>query len=393
MKKILSMLLVMMLLISIIPVAPVEAATQTITYLTKAVYESVGDYSEGLVWVKEGDTYKYLNEKGKVVIDLSNKKYAGKNEYIVSVGDFHDGLALIKVVNEDSEEDFEYISDLGGYYIDKKGNIALTTSKVNKKQSGKNKISGLYYNFSQGITITDTRPEDGKVALVKTDGSTKWIAAEAAYYWYTQDLMCVGSFVDGDYLWGYVDKNYKKVIPYEFEQARPFNNNLAPVEIDGKWGFIDKTGKTVIKAQFDDFIVHDSNASYIVFDDGLATVQKNGKWGVIDEKGNTVIAFKYVDYPVIFRNGYACVAGSNGKYTYIDKTGKTVIKTGYEDANYFTESGVAVVGNKGVYKLIDTKGNQIGKKTWKFEGTNVSGMAPDILKYRIKGKWGIAKVG
>lgn len=391
MKRNLSMLLVIILLFNIVPVIPVEAATPTITYLTKAVYGSVGDYSEGLVWVKEGDTYKYLNEKGKVVIDLSNKKYAGKNEYISSVGDFHDGLALIIVLNDSSEDDYEYSTNFGGYYIDKKGNIALTTAKVNKKQTGKNKISGLYYNFSQGITITDTRPEDGKVALVKTDGSTKWIAADAVYYWYTEDLLCAGTYEDGEYLWGYVDKNYKKVIPYKFEQARPFNNNLAPVEIDGKWGFIDKTGKTVIKAQFDDFIVHDSNASYIVFDDGLATVQKNGMWGVIDEKGRTVLAFKY-DQPVLFRNGYACVAGSNGKYKYIDKNGTTVIKTGYEDANYFTKSGVAVVGNKGVYKLIDTKGKQIGKKTWKFESTNVSGMAPDILKYRIKGKWGIAKV-
>ncbi|MFT4146845.1 MAG: WG repeat-containing protein [Mobilitalea sp.] len=387
MKRILSMLLVIMLLISIVPVIPVEAATQTITYLTKAVYDSVSDYSEGLVWVQEGNTFKYLNEKGKVVIDLSNKKYAGKNESIYSVGDFHDGLALI-VVQKDSEDDY----DLGGYYIDKKGNIALTTAQVNKKQSGKSKISGLYYNFSQGITLTDARPDVGKVALVKTDGSTKWITADTAYYWYTQDLLCVGSYVDGEYLWGYVDKNYKKVISYKFNQARPFNNNLAPVEINGKWGFIDKSGKTVIKAQFDDFIVHDSNASYVVFDDGLATVLKNNKWGVIDKKGNTVIAFKY-DYPVIFRNGYACVAGSDGKYTYIDKKGKTVIKTGYEDANYFTKTGVAVVGNNGVYKLIDTKGKQIGKKTWKFDGTKVSGMAPDILRYEIDGKYGIAKVG
>ena len=43
--------------------------------------------------------------------------------------------------------------------------------------------------------------------------------------------------------------------------------------------------------------------------------------------------------------------------------------------------------------MIDTKGKQIGKKTWKFDGTKVSGMAPDILRYEIDGKYGIAKVG
>ncbi|SHJ59120.1 WG containing repeat-containing protein [Anaerocolumna jejuensis DSM 15929] len=395
MKKIMSLSLAIMLLVSIIPAMPAQAATQTITYLTEAVYDSIGVYSEGYVWVKQGDTFKYLDAKGKVVIDLSNKKYVGKNEYIAEVGDFHDGLALIAVAKEATEEDFEY--DPYRYYIDTKGNIALKSAQIEKKPSGSPRISptaisGFFSPFSEGVTVTDTRPEDGNVAIIKPDGSVKWYSGSMDYYWYTQGLLCAGSYVDGELLWGYVDKTYKKVISYKYEEARPFNQNLAPVKIKGKWGFINKSGKTVIKAQFEDFGVQDKTYSYQVFNDGLATVKKNGKWGAIDKKGKTVVSFKY-DNPVIFSNGLACVKGSDGKYTYIDKKGKTVIKTKYADANYFSKDGIAIVGNNGTYKLINSKGKQIGTKTWKFDGTNVSGMTPDILKYKIGNKWGIAKIG
>lgn len=386
MKKLLSAFFVFVLLGSTF-MAQVQAAekTPTINYLTKAVYDAIGIYSEDMVWVKEGSIYKYLNEKGKVVIDLSDAKYS-KYGKISSVGDFHEGLALITL---DDEEDY-YI---GGYFIDKKGKIVLTRDQVNKKIKNKeNEISGLYYNFSQGVTITDSRPLDGNVLVIKKDGTAKKYAGSIDdYYWYTEDLLCKRNYNGDESLWGYVDKSFKEIISYQYEDARPFNQGLAPVKINGKWGFINKSGKIVIKAQFDDFIVHDSKYSYKVFNDGFAVVYKDGKWGAIDKKGKTVIDFKYNDY-FAFANGYACVAGEDGKYTYIDSKGKTVIKTKYDDANFFTKSGVAVVGNDGVYKLINTKGKQVGKKTWKFDGTSISAMSPDVVKYWIGEKYGLAVI-
>lgn len=391
MNKFISTVLVVVLFISTNSIIPVQASTQTITYLTEAVYDSVGTYSEGLIWVKEGSTFKYLDEKGKVIINLSAKKYVSKNEYVAKVGNFYEGLALVTVLIKG--EDFESDPYAGGYYIDKKGNIVLKDSQIIKKPGSENtKISGFYSIFSDGVTITDTRPEDDNVVIVKPDGSTKWYNGSIYdYYWYTEGLLCVRNTEFSDSNWGYVDKNYKKVISFKYEEARPFNQSLAPVKINGKWGFINKSGKAVIKAQFDDFGVQDKTYSYRVFNHGIATVKKNGKWGAIDKNGKTVVAFKY-DNPVIFSNGYASVKGSDGKYTYIDKKGKTVIKTKYADANYFSKDGIAVVGNNGSYKLIDTKGKQIGKKTWRFDRTVVSTNAPNILYYQIDDKWGIAKI-
>ena len=75
--------------------------------------------------------------------------------------------------------------------------------------------------------------------------------------------------------WGYIDKAGKYVINPQFDDAWPFEDGLALVEIDGKWGVIDKSGKYVINPQFD-FIS-------VVFSEGLALVEIGGKYGYISK--------------------------------------------------------------------------------------------------------------
>lgn len=412
MKRILALSLAIMTLSSLFSPALAQAKTKTATikYLTEAVYDEIGTYSEGLVWVKKGDTYQYLDESGKVVIDLSKKKYtSNKDAYIESVGDFHEGLAL---VTEEEHIDYDEGSILWhpGYYIDTKGNIVLTTSQLATKLGIGDIYDSYYYledlphlknPFSGDVTISDI-DQDCVLVLIGKDGSIKReelpydrTIDEGIQSWYkvfTEDLLCSSSDYDtDDYMWGYVDKNLKKVIPFKYEYAYPFNQGLAPVMINGKWGFINKKGKTVIKAKYESFVIMDSDYTYQVFNDGLAVVQKGEKWGAIDKAGKTVIPFEHETYFVLC-NGYATVVGSDEKYTYINKKGKSAFKTKYDDANYFSKAGIALVGNKGVYKLIDTKGKKIGTKTWKFDGTWVSNMTPDIIGYKKGDKWGIAKI-
>lgn len=399
MKRILSLSLAIMILSSLFTPGLAQAATKTATIknITEAVYDSMGAYSEGLIWVKKGDTFQYLNESGKVVIDLSKEKYVSNSEsYIISAGDFHDGLALVKEEQETEWGGYPAL-ERTGYYIDTKGNIVLTEKQVATKLgvrdtpdmwNDEDYFYGFNQPFSGGVTISEIK-HNVKVVVVDKDGNTKTKKGTYdGYYWFTEGLLSFRN--PSDYMWGYVDTNLKKVISYKYDDACPFNQGLAPVKVDGKWGFIDKKGKTVIKTQYESFLIMDGY-TYQVFADGLAVVKKDGKWGAIDQKGKTVVSFKYDNY-LLFCNGYATVAGSDGKYTYIDAKGKVPFKTKYDDANVFTKAGVAVVGNKGVYKLIDTKGKQIGTKTWKFDATWVSNKTPDILAYKKGDKWGIAKI-
>jgi len=399
MKKLVSMILVIILIASMTAATPTldatKATTATLTYLTKAIYDDLGNYSEGLIWVKEGDTFQYLNKKGKIVIDLSDKKYIQEDHlYITEVGDFHDGLALISLSSTLSDEVTFDDHDFG-YYIDIKGNIVLTAAQINTKLNhNEERITDFYSAFSENVTISDSKPTDGQICVVDKKGNHKWyVGICEGYFWFTEELLCNSYYIDkyGEEKWGYVDHKFKKVIAAQFDQARPFNQGLAPVQVDGTWGFINKSGKVVIKAQFNNFNVKDINYSYVIFNEGVACVQKDGKWGGISKTGKTIISFKY-ESPFVFVNGYARIKGSDGTYTYIDTKGKTIIKTKYDDSSHFNSNGVAVVGNDGVYKIINTAGKKVSDKTWEFDETGSVAMTPDILLYKIGDKLGIAKI-
>ena len=67
--------------------------------------------------------------------------------------------------------------------------------------------------------------------------------------------------------------------------AELVNPNIVPKEKNGKWGFVDKNSKLVIDYQYDE--VTDVNKY------GFAGIKKNGKWGSIDEKGTVIQEPKY----------------------------------------------------------------------------------------------------
>lgn len=81
--------------------------------------------------------------------------------------------------------------------------------------------------------------------------------------------------------WGYVDKEKNVVIDFIFEDAFPFSEGLAVVEMDRKKGFIDRNGEVIIDYQFD-------SATY--FKNGKATVEVNNDKFQINKSGNRIKA-------------------------------------------------------------------------------------------------------
>lgn len=84
--------------------------------------------------------------------------------------------------------------------------------------------------------------------------------------------------------YGYVSPTGQFMIRPRYDNALPFNQGYAAVEIRGKWGFIDVHGRTVAKCEYES--VKDFNLGY-------AIVKKNGKWGAIDPKGELVVPCQY----------------------------------------------------------------------------------------------------
>lgn len=118
----------------------------------------------------------------------------------------------------------------------------------------------------------------------------------------------------------YLDESGKPVLEFSEEAyTRPFNQGLSPLakydveREDFVFGFIDKNGKTVIPFEYD---------ALGTFLEGLAFACKDGKYGVIDTQNNVVAPFEYTRI-TSYSNGLA-VAVKDGRAFCVDRYGKEV---------------------------------------------------------------------
>ncbi len=147
--------------------------------------------------------------------------------------------------------------------------------------------------------------------------------------------------------WGYVDAQGNTVIPYQYDDAGNFRENVAWVKLNFEYGYINQQGKMVIPCRYDyaqDFM------------EGLARVKLNGKYGYINNQGETVIPCKY-DWIESFIDGMARVE-LNGKKGYIDKQGKEVIPCIYSEMENFVDD-MARVELNGKWGYIDKQGEDV----------------------------------
>jgi TonB family protein len=146
---------------------------------------------------------------------------------------------------------------------------------------------------------------------------------------------------------GYTDGKGTVVIPYQFDNADDFHNDLAAVKTQGKWGFINKTGKMVIAAQFE--------LTYY-FVDNFCPVKKNNKWYYINKKGKKSFGDYYL-MALPYSNDLAAVKTETG-WGYIDHVGNFAVKAEYEEANTFSE-GLANIKDGDVWGYINNQGDVV----------------------------------
>lgn len=168
-------------------------------------------------------------------------------------------------------------------------------------------------------------------------------AEDIEYVYHSNGMFCI--FTGEKF--GFLHEDGREITPFIYDNAYPFNEDLACVMKDGKYGFIDKDGKEKIP------FVYDKAAS---FSDGLAYFEIENTYGFINQEGEEMFLLD-CDSVSSFTEGRAFFS-VGGKYGYIDKNGKKVIDNIYDDAHYFKE-GLAKV-RKGIYTgVIDTEGKEI----------------------------------
>lgn len=227
------------------------------------------------------------------------------------------------------------------------------------RKSGKWIIEPMYdnaaYNFSFGL------------AAVSKGG--KYVPHSSIPGW--KDL--VGS------KWGFINKTGATVIPFQYDKALNFSEDLAAVKINNMWGFINTKGVEVIVPRYSEAQSFASGLALIFSEDrvykfinkegkiaipisfeqaesfkgGLAWVQVKGKQGIINSEGLYIIQPKYDE---IRNRDFSFHKFSpvklNGKWGLIDKNGKEIIPLEYEDFEYYS-AGFSKVKKNGKWGVIN----------------------------------------
>ena len=175
---------------------------------------------------------------------------------------------------------------------------------------------------------------------------------------------------------GYCDENKKLVIEAKYDNARPFSEGLAIVNmgrkgdllkgdvIYGKTGAIDYTGKEVIPLKYDSITDFKNGLAYVGVDTVPTKFPKapSSKLGVIDKSGREIVPPQY-DEIGKFVDGFAMVK-LNGKLGYINEKGTVVVPLTYgvpgsENGDF--SAGLAAV-NKGGQEYISDPRPDSGRR-------------------------------
>ncbi len=150
--------------------------------------------------------------------------------------------------------------------------------------------------------------------------------------------------------YGFIDKTGLEVIPSIYRKVG-FNikEELVAVKQEGKWGFINLKNETIIPFEYD---------KAFAFIDNLAFVQKGEFFGCINKENETIIDFTLTETKFPYFSEDFAILEKSGKFGYFNKEGKTIIPAIYDYAFPFFK-GRAVVELDGKMGVINKKGEPV----------------------------------
>ncbi|WP_305766888.1 WG repeat-containing protein [Candidatus Epulonipiscium viviparus] len=285
--------------------------------ITHMRYSQALDFSEGLAqftYTNESNPaqsyYGYINTSGQEAIAIAGEAALNAN------GEFSNGVAL--VVSDTAADKF--IDTSGATLLEvsqpHSGIGSLSDEGLILIEDDTNAHGNFfgYMDLSGNMVIPYSYQDAGEfnnwVAPVKKDGLWGYVDAAGATVIPFSYLSATEFSDDGVAFVG--GSNGKKALINKFEQgltgfeydgvgeisegyAVVSQGEMTTAGFKGYYGYIDIYGNQVLPMIY-------NNAQ--PFSEGLAAVELNGKWGYIDALGNTVIDFVY-DYATPFDNGNA----------------------------------------------------------------------------------------
>jgi hypothetical protein len=278
-----------------------------------------GSGKSDLIPLYDGKTYQYFNDKGEVAVKPEKD--------VKETFTFSDGLALAGVETGD-----------GMRYgvLDTKGKLAIPPIYLHATMFG----DGLAWVVEP----------NGAPKAINTRGKEIFTMSDAEYVMaFSEGVAPFAKVVDGELLFGYVDKKGNVVIEPAWPGAFPFSNGLAAVGTDeeNEWGYINHKGEMAIAAQF--------YLGSMFTDEGYAAVATSKDLrGVIDKKGTFVVNPKYQEVKL---DGDRFIVKEDDKFSLINRKGETLIQPEFKDLLIFNGKPYTLASLDGLlYGIIDRKG-------------------------------------
>ncbi len=200
-------------------------------------------------------TFQNDKEIADITIDKVSKELAESIKRYDKIYSFHEGLARVCKDNKYG-------------FIDKKGQEIISCNYDDAD------------DFDGGIAIIKI---SGKKGGIDMHGSIVIPAIFDAIDWDSKDSLHP---VKKDEKWGYINRQGKTAISFEYDECNRFQEGRAEICKNGMIGFIDEGGNLVIPCQYDETYDHCG------FSEGVVGVRKDKQWGYIDKYGNIVIPFQ-----------------------------------------------------------------------------------------------------
>lgn len=329
-----------------------------ITWLIPATYDNIQWFNEGMVAVKRGGKWGYIDSTGKEVIAL---KYD-------EAGYFRNGLAIVEikdkagVINKQGQivVPIKYthihpncqwfiLASIGeqSYMLNRQGKVMATFPKGCCNTQGG--ITFFWGNFSI---------DDGKLFYLKNDQ------------------------------WEIFNQQGQSLYPHTYEMVASFSEGMARVWNKAKRSaFIDSLGNQITPFLYESEAYARQNLLWNAnFSEGLAKVTLNNKHGFINKKGKVVIPLVYHKVSS-FENGRALVKkeSSNGNifYGYINPQGKVIVPVTYAYLSRI-KHGAIRAQKEDKWGLLNTQ----GKALTPFIYDNMSDFDKGLIQVKLKGKTG-----
>ncbi len=277
-------------------------------------YETVGDFNNGIAYVKQNGLYGIIDTNLYYVIkpkyqwidNLKNEFIRVQENGLYGVIDSKGNYLIKPIYNQLTEVENGYAMAIkdGFYgYLKSNGEIAIEVSLPYNEGA----INWGLFNKKGFARITT----EGNFGLIDTVGNKFMPALFEDIGEISFQLIAIKRHGK----WGYCDYDTKLKIPYNFDYASGFINEMAFVKTEEKYGLIDRKGSYVMAPQYESITWFYNGLIYKSTDwkaHELLLVELNGRYGLVDVSQKEILPIQFTKIELTDDNRYLRLHSENG---------------------------------------------------------------------------------